>query len=205
VTYGQANAWNIDTSTLGWQAPLGTPTGSTSDPDGWMISWSAGKASDKAVYGYMTQGWTDARGGAQAFHRYVFHLREIDPGNRLIDELLARADDWYHFSRRGVPDDNCAATGEYYITDVVAGDAGNPAIDPLWPPGDDVASPNPSGYANQSVVNFLLDARRSETAYSYGVELDRSLSSPNFDTLADDPILQDFVWRFLVHYGMKKP
>jgi len=30
-----------------------------------------------------------------------------------------------------VPDDHCASTGEYYITDVVAGDAGNPDIDPL--------------------------------------------------------------------------
>jgi hypothetical protein len=205
VTYKQSNPWNIDTSVVGWQAALGTPTGSPSDPDGWMISWSSGKASDKNLYGYMTQGWTDVRGGAQAFHRYWWHLRQIAPHAPLLADLLARADDWYHYSRRGVPDDHCADTGEYYITDVVAGDAGNSDIDPLAPPGDDIDTPNPSGYSNQSVVNFLLAARPSETAYSYGVELHRSMSNPNFDALVNDPILQQFMWRYLIHYGLKQP
>jgi hypothetical protein len=145
------------------------------------------------------------RGGAQAFHRYVWHLRQIAPTDRLINDLLARADDWYHYARRGLPDDYCAATGEHYIVDVVAGDANDSDIDPLAAPGDDVDFPNPSGYANQSVVNFLLAAKPSESAYSYGVELDRSLSGPNYDTFLNDPILQDFLWRYLVHYGLKKP
>jgi len=205
VTYKQSNRWNIDTSVVGWQAALGTPTGSASDPDGWMISWASGKASDKNLYGYMTQGWTDVRGGAQAFHRYWWHLRQIAPHAPLLADLLARADDWYHYSRRGVPDDHCASTGEYYITDVVAGDAGNPDIDPLWPPGDELDAPNSCGYSNQSVVNFLLAARPSETAYSYGVEQQRSMSNPVFDALVNDPILQQFMWRYLVHYGLKQP
>jgi len=205
VTYKQSNRWNIDTSVVGWQAALGTPTGSASDPDGWMISWSSGKASDKKLYGYMTQGWTDVRGGAQAFQRYWWHLRQISPRALLLADLLARADDWYHYSRHGVPDDHCAATGEYYITDVVAGDADQSDIDPLSPPGDYIDTPNPCGYSNQSVVNFLLRARDSETAYSYGVELHRSMSDPVFDALVNDPILQEFVWRYLIHYGLKQP
>ena len=205
VTYKQSNSWNIDTSTLGWQAPLRTPTSSPSDPDGWMISWSAGKSSDKAQYGYMSQPWTDVRGGAQAFHRYVWHLRQVAPNDRLIGELLARADDWYHFARRGMPDDWCDQTGEHYIVDIVKGDANDPDIDPLGDPGDDIDFPNPSGYADQSVVNFLLAAKDSESAYSYGVELDRSFSPPNYDGWLNDPILQHFLWRYLVHYGLKKP
>jgi hypothetical protein len=205
VTYKQSNRWGIDTSTLGWQASLHTPTSSPSDPDGWMISWSAGKASDKAQYGYMSQPWTDVRGGAQAFHRYVWHLRQIAPGDRLIGDLLARADDWYHFARRGMPDDFCDQTGEHYIVDIVKGDANDPDIDPLGDPGDDVDFPNPSGYADESVVNFLLAAKPSESAYSYGVELDRSFSAFNYDACLNDPILQHFLWRYLVHYGLKKP
>jgi hypothetical protein len=205
VTYKQSNCWGIDTSTLGWQAPLRTPTSSPSNPDGWMISWSAGKSSDKVQYGYMSQPWTDVRGGAQAFHRYVWHLRQVAPGDRLIGELLARADDWYHFARRGMPDDFCDQTGEHYIVDIVKDDANDPDIDPLGDPGDDVDFPNPSGYADQSVVNFLLAAKDSESAYSYGVELDRSFSQPNYDACLNDPILQHFFWRYLVHYGLKKP
>jgi len=55
------------------------------------------------------------------------------------------------------------------------------------------------------VVNFLLAARPSETAYSYGVEQQRSMSNPVFDALVNDPILQQFMWRYLVHYGLKQP
>src|SRR6185436_11645235 len=111
VVFQQSNGFGVDTSTLGWQAPIGTPPGSAANPDGYMITWDAGKASDKAQYGYTTQGWTDIRLGSLAFERYVHHLREVAPTDPLIADLTARAADWYHYAHRSIPDDYQMLTG----------------------------------------------------------------------------------------------
>ena len=205
VVFQQQNGFGVDTTTLGWQAPVGTPEGSATNPDGYLITWAAGKASDKAQYGYMSQQWTDLRGNAQSFLSYVHHLEQRTPGDPLIADLLARAPDLYHYARRGLLDDHSRNTGDFYITDVFAGDGGDPTPDPLSGPGDFIDLPNSSGYANQSIVNLLLELRASETAYSYGVELNRSMSETTYQHMANDPVLNDFVWRYLVHHGVIEP
>jgi hypothetical protein len=204
VVFQQPNDFGVDASTLGWQAPLGTPEGSAANPDAYMISWAAGKPSDKAKYGYMSQMWTDLREMAQSYATLVHYLQEKDPSDTLIGDLLARAPDIYHYAHRGLPDDYCKTTGEYYVTDVFAGDPGNSAPDPFSPPGDYLPSPNPSGYSLQAICNLLLDARVSESALSYGVELHRSMSDPTYSVMRFDPMLNEFVWRYLVHYGVIK-
>src|SRR6185295_9435293 len=127
------------------------------------------------------------------------------PGDTLIGDLLARAPDIYHYARRGLPDDFCASTGEFYITDVFCDDPNDDAAKPLSMPGEYLDHANRSGYSLQSIVNLLLDLRASESAYSYGVELHRSMADPVLAKMQYDPILNDFVWRYLVHYGVMKP
>ncbi|MBM4015066.1 MAG: hypothetical protein FJ293_08910 [Planctomycetes bacterium] len=205
VVFQQSNNFGVSTTTLGWQAPVGTPEGSATNPDGYMITWASGKSSDKATYGYMSQTWTGLRGMALAYKQFAHHLEEKSPGDPLIDDLLQRAPDIYHYARRGIIDDHNRNTGDYYITDVFAGDAGNSKPNPLSPPGNLIATPNSSGYANQSIINLLLDFRPSETAYSYGVEMNRSMSETTFQNMAHDPVLNDFMWRYLVHYKVIKP
>jgi hypothetical protein len=170
-----------------------------------MITWAAGKSSDKAVYGYTTQGWTDIRGGSLAFQRYVHHLREVDPTDPLINDLVGRAPDWYHYAHRCIPDDWQAQTGDYYMIDVFRGDAGSSIVDPFELPGDDISATSQSGYALQSIVNFLLDSAISESALSFGVELNRGMSRNTYDEMINDPVLNEFIWRYLVHYGLLKP
>jgi len=205
VVFKQSNGFGVDTDTLGWQAPVGTPEGSDANPDGWMITWAAGKSSDKALYGYLSQQWTDLRGNAEAFRCYVHRLRQRTPDDPLIADLLARAPDLYHCARRGLLDDHSRNTGDFYLTDVFAGDADDPDPDPLSGPGAFIDFPNSSGYANQSIVSLLLEARASESACSYGVELNRSMSETTYQHMANDPVLNDFVWRYLVHYGVIEP
>ncbi len=205
VVFQQSNSFGVNTGTLGWQAPVGTPEGSATNPDGYMITWSAGKASDKAKYGYMSQIWTDLRGNSLAFKNYSHFLAEKAPTDPLLSDLLYRSADMYHYARRGLIDDHNRNTGDYYITDVFAGDAGNSKPNPLSAPGAFIDKPNTSGYSNQSIVNFLLDFRASESAYSYGVELNRSMSETTYQHMVNDPILNDFIYRYLVHYGVIKP
>jgi hypothetical protein len=205
VVYQQDNDFGVSTATLGWQAPLGTPEGSATDPDGFMITWAAGKSSDKAQYGYMSQMWTDLREMSQSYGSFVHYLREKDPGDTLIGDLLARAPDIYHYARRGLPDDYCKSTGEYYITDVFEGDGDDSSVTALVAPGDILGKANASGYALQSICTLLLELRPSESAFSYGVELHRSMADPVLAKMQYDPILNDFVWRYLVHYGVIKP
>ena len=204
VVFQQSNDFGVDASTLGWQAPLGTPEGSSANPEGYMITWAAGKSSDKAKYGYMSQMWTDQREMAQSYATFVHYLREKDPNDTLIGDLLARAPDIYHYAHRGLLDDYCKSTGEYYITDVFDGDGGNSAPDPFSADGAFLSNPAPSGYALQAICNLLLDARASESAFSYGVELHRSMSDPTYAKMQYDPMLNEFVWRYLVHYGVIK-
>ncbi|MSR46322.1 MAG: hypothetical protein EXS13_04550 [Planctomycetes bacterium] len=205
VVFAKSNDFGVSTTTLGWQAPIGTPEGSATNPDGFMITWSAGKSSDKAVYGYMSQLWTDLRGMSIAYNIFSHHLAEKAPADPLLDDLLYRSPDIYHYAHRGLMDDHNRNTGDYYITDVFAGDAGNSKPNPLTAPGAFISTPNSSGYANQCIVNFLLDFRRSESAYSYGVELNRSMSENTYQHMVNDPILNDFIWRYLVHYKVIKP
>ncbi|MBL8843868.1 MAG: hypothetical protein JNL90_20265 [Planctomycetes bacterium] len=205
VVFQQGNSFGVNTGTLGWQAPIGTPEGSATNPDGYMVTWSAGKASDKAKWGYMSQQWTDLRLNSLAFKQFSHYLAEKAPTDPLLSDLLYRAPDMYHYARRGLLDDHNRNTGDYYITDVFAGDAGNSKPNPLSPPGALIDKPNSSGYANQSIVNFLLDFRRSESAYSYGVELNRSMSESTFQHMVNDPVLNDFMYRYLTHYGVIKP
>jgi hypothetical protein len=40
---------------------------------------------------------------------------------------------------------------------------------------------------------------------SYGVELNRSMSESTYQHMASDPVLNDFVWRYMVHYALVKP
>jgi hypothetical protein len=205
VVFKVDNSFGIDTSTLGWQAPIGTPPGSAANPDAYMVTWGAGKSSDRAQYGYTTQGWTDLRLGSLAFQRYVHHLREIDPSDPLIADLLGRAQDWYHYAHRCIPDDFQSLTGDFYIIDVFEGDAGDPNVDPFAEPGDDISLADASGYALQSIVNFALEAGLSESALSYGVEMHRSMSKSTYDEFINDPVLNEFIWRYLVHYGLLQP
>lgn len=205
VVFQQSNDFGVSTATLGWQAPVGTPVGSAANPDGYMITWSAGKSSDKALYGYMSQLWTDNRGMALAYKLYRHHLAEQSPTDPLLDDLLYRAPDIYHYARRGLMDDHNRNTGDYYITDVFAGDAGNSKPDPFSKPGAFISTPNSSGYANQSIVNLLLDLQPSESAYSYGIEMNRSMSESTYQHMVNDPILNDFMYRYLVHYKIIKP
>jgi hypothetical protein len=205
VVFQQSNDFGVNAATLGWQAPIGTPEGSDNNPDAYMITWSAGKPSDKAKYGYMSQMWTDLREMAQSYGTFVHHVREKDPNDPLIADLLARAPDIYHYAHRGLLDDYCKSTGEYYITVVFADDAGNSTPDPLAANGDYLSSPNASGYALQAICNLLLDARQSESAFSYGVELNRSMADPVWAKMQFDPMLNEFAWRYLVHYGVIKP
>jgi hypothetical protein len=205
IVFQQRNSFGINTSAVGWQAPVGTPEGSASNPDGYLITWSAGKSSDKVQYGYMSQQWTDLRLNSLAFKQYIHHLKDVDPNDPLIDSLLARAPDMYHYARRGIPEDRTRRTGDFYIVDVFAGDGGNSSPNPLSPPGATLGTANPSGYANQSIVNLLLDFRASETAFSYGVEMNRNMSESTYAHMVHDPVLNDFVWRYLVHYGVLQP
>ncbi len=205
VVFKQPNGFGVDTGMLGWQAPVGTPVGSATNLDGYMITWAAGKSSDKALYGYMSQQWTDLRGNAQAFHRFIHYRDHHAPGDPLVTNLLQRAPDLYHYARRGILDDHNRDTGDYYITDVFAGDGGNPNPPSCAPPGYYIDEPSTSAYANQSIINLLLEWKASETAYSYGVEMNRSMAEPTYQSMASDPILNDFVWRYLVHYGLLQP
>jgi hypothetical protein len=205
VTFQQKNNIGINTANVGWQAPLGTPVGSASNPDGYFVTWSAGKASDKTKWGYMSQQWTDLRGNSLAYKMFAHHLEETNPTDPLIENMLARAPDMYHYARRGLIDDHNRNTGDYYITDVFANDGGNANPNPLTGPGANIDKANPSGYSHQSIVTLMLDYQMSETAYSYGVELNRSMSESTYQHMVHDPVLNDFVWRFLVHYGVIQP
>jgi hypothetical protein len=203
VTYKQSNPWNIDTSVVGWQAALGT-TGSASDPDSWMISWASGKGV-RQVSTAMTQGWTDVRGGAQAFHRYWWHLRQIAPHAPLLADLLSRAPTTGTATRgAALPRDHCADTGVLHHRRR-GGRRRQLRHRSARAAGRDIDTPNPSGYSNQSVVNFLLAARHPpETAYSTASSSTAACRTPT-STLVNDPILQQFMWRYLVHYGLKQP
>jgi hypothetical protein len=205
VVFQTPNNFGVNTATLGWQAPVGTPEGSAANSDGYMITWGAGKSSDKVQYGYMSQPWTDLRLTSLAYMHYVHHLRDVDPNDALVAALLARAPDMYHYARRGIPEDHTRRTGDYYIVDVFAGDGGKSNPDPFSPPGGNMSGCSPSGYSNQSIVNLLLEFRPSETAYSYGVELNRSMSDGTYQNMTSDPVLNDFIWRYLVHYGVLQP
>jgi hypothetical protein len=205
VVFQQNNSFGVDTTTLGWQAPIGTTPGTPANPDGYMITWDAGKSSDRATYGYVTQGWTDVRLGALAYQRYVHHLREIDPTDPLIDDLLGRAPDYLQYARRSIPDDYQPNTGDDFMIDVFKGDAGNPNVDPFEDPGPDIDFADPSGYVLANIVNFALEAGIDETAMSYGVEMHRSISKNLADEMINEPILNEFIWRYLVHYGALKP
>ena len=205
IVFKVDNSFGVDTDTRGWQAPLGTPPGTAANPDAYMISWDAGKSSDKALYGYTTQGWTDVRLGALAFQRYVHHLREVDPTDPLIDDLLDRAPDWLNYARRSIPDDYTGTTGDEFMIDVFEGDANDPDPDPFADPGLDTDFPDPSGYVLHNIVNFALEAGLTETALSYGVEMHRSISKNLYDQMINEPLLNEFIWRYLVHYGALKP
>jgi len=205
VVFQVNNSFGVGTSQLGWQAPIGTPPGGPANPDGYMISWSAGKSSDKATYGYTTQGWTDIRNGAQAFMRVVHYLREHAPTDPLIGDLIARGEDWYHYARRSMRDDYNQLTGDLFIIDVFRGDAGNPAVNPFADPGFDIEDDDQAGYTFHAIMNLKLESGLSETAFSYGLELHRSMSKGNYDATINDPLLNEFIWRYLVHYGVIKP
>ncbi len=205
IVFQVDNNFGVNTDKRGWQAPIGTPAGQAANPDGYIVSWDAGKSSDKASYGYTTQGWTDIRNGSQAFERYVHYLREHDPSDPLLGDLLARGEDWYHYAHRSIRDDWQLLTGDLYIIDVFRGDAGNPVVDPFEEPGFDIEQDDQIGYALQSIVNLKLENEISETAFSYGVEMHRSMSKGTYDSYINDPILNEFIWRYLVHYGLLKP
>src|SRR5262249_50337762 len=151
------------------------------NPDGYMITWAAGHSSDQKIYGYLSQMWTELRGISGSYSHFIHYLSEKSPGDPLIGNLYARATDVYHYAHRGILDDHNKGTGAYYNTDVFAGDGGNSNPDPFSPPGDYFGSNNPNGYALQGIVNFLLDVRPSESAFSYGVEMHRSMPDPIFD------------------------
>ncbi|MSR46321.1 MAG: hypothetical protein EXS13_04545 [Planctomycetes bacterium] len=205
VVFQVDNNFGVSTTKLGWQATVGTAPGTALNPDGYMISWDAGKSSDRATYGYITQGWTDIRNGAQAYERYVHYLREHDPADPLINDLMARSEDWYHYAHRSMRDDWNQLTGDYYILDVFRGDAGDPAADPFSEPGFTIGIDDGAGYTFHSLVNLKLDNALSETAFSYGVELHSSMGKSTFDASINDPVLNEFIWRYLVHYGKLKP
>ncbi|MBL8843867.1 MAG: hypothetical protein JNL90_20260 [Planctomycetes bacterium] len=205
VVFQVDNNFGVDTSQLGWQAPIGTPPGQAANPDGYMVTWAAGKSTDKAAYGYTTQGWTDIRNGSQAFQRVAHYLRREDPTDPLIGDLLARGEDWYHYAHRSIRDDWQQLTGDLYIIDVFRGDAGTPVVDPFELPGFDIETDDQIGYALQSIVNLKLEHQLSDTAFSYGVEMHRSMSKGTYDGYINDPILNEFIWRYLVHYGLLKP
>ena len=205
IVFKVDNGFGVNTSTRGWQAPIGTPPGSANNPDAYMITWDAGKSSDKAKYGYLSQAWTDVRLGSLGFWRYAHHLREVDPADPLIGDLIGRGPDWYHYVRRSTPDDHQSQTGDAFQIDVFAGDAGNSNVDPFADPGPDIDFPDPSGYAMQSAVNLLLEGGMSESALSYGVEMNRGMSRSTYDQFVNDPVLNEFIWRYLVHYGLLKP
>ncbi len=205
VVFQVDNSFGVDTSQLGWQAAIGTDPGSSLNPDGYMITWAAGKSSDKAQWGYTTQGWTDLRNGAQSYERVVHYLREHSPTDPLIDDLLSRGEDWYHYAHRSIRDDYQYLTGDLYNIDVFAGDGGNPNVDPFTAPGPDIDSDDQSGYALQAIVNLKLEHELSSSAFSYGVETHRSISNHQYDQFINDPVLEEFIWRYLVHYGLLKP
>jgi hypothetical protein len=205
VVFQQKNSFGVSTANLGWQAPVGTPEGSATNPDGYMITWSAGKASDKVQYGYMSQQWTDLRLNALVYQQFAHYLAEKSASDPLIDQMLERAPDMYHYAHRGLLDDHNRNTGDYYILDVFAGDGNNSSPNPLAAPGATIGTPNTSGYANQSIVNLLLTFRPSESAFSYGVELNRSMSECTYQHMPSDPVLNDFIYRYLVHYGVVQP
>jgi len=205
VVFQVNNNFGVGTAQLGWQAPIGTPAGTAANPDGYMISWSAGKSSDKATYGYTTQGWTDIRNGAQSFARVAHYLREHAPTDPLIGDLVARGEDWYHYARRSMRDDYNQLTGDLFIIDVFRGDAGNPVVNPFADPGFDIEDDDQAGYTFHAIMNLKLESGLSETAFSYGLELHRSMSKGNFDATINDPVLNEFIWRYLVHYGLLKP
>ena len=98
-----------------------------------------------------------------------------------------------------------AHAGDLFNIDVFDGDAGDPDVDPFAPPGFDIDDDDASSYALQAIVNLKLEHEPSCSAFSYGVEMHRSIDKDFYDPLADDPILNDFVWRWLVHHGWLKP
>jgi len=205
IVFKVDNNFGVNTNTRGWQAAIGTPPGSAANPDGYMISWDAGKSSDRANYGYTTQGWTDIRNGAQAFQGLVQRLREHAPTDPLITDLILRGEDWYHYARRSMRDDWNQNTGDIYIVDVFRGDGGTSNVDPFTEPGFDIEDDDAAGYAFHALINLKLLNGLSETAFSYGVELHSSQGKNTFDASINDPLLNEFIWRYLVHYGMLKP
>jgi hypothetical protein len=205
IVFQVDNNFGVGTDNKGWQAAIGTAPGSAANPDGYMVSWDAGKSSDKASYGYTTQGWTDIRNGAQAFAGLVHHLREHAPTDPLINDLVLRGEDWYHYAHRSMRDDWNQLTGDLYIIDVFRGDAGTSKVDPFAEPGFDIEDDNASGYTFHALINLKLENLLSATAFSYGVELHSSQGKSTFDASINDPLMNEFIWRYLVHYGILKP
>ena len=102
-------------------------------------------------------------------------------------------------------DDWNQLTGDLYIIDVFRGDGGNSNVDPFTAPGFDIEDDDSSGYAFHALINLKLQNSLSETAFSYGVELHSSQGKNTFDASINDPLLNEFIWRYLVHYGVIKP
>ncbi len=204
LVFKRSNNIGVDTYTKGWQAPLGTKADSETSPDSYWVH-KAGKDSYWRKYGYMTQIWSHSRHMGNLFINYVHHLREHDPNDPLIGQLLSRGADMYHYMHRAFPDDHCPETGQYYILDVFRGDADSEDVDPYAPPGDWVEEPNKAAYTLHGPLLLYLETQASESAYSYGVELVRSMSDNTWEDQINDPIMNEFMIKYLIHHGVIEP
>ena len=205
IVYKQPNNFGVDTDTQGWQAPVGTPSGSPLNPDGYFVTRGTGKGVDFDNHGYTMQVWTDYRQAALAYQMCVHHFRSKNPNDPIIDLLSQRAQDFYSFARRSALDDHYYDTGEYFLTDIFANDPGDENADPFDAPGAYTGNVDATNYVLHPWVNFYLDQGPSETALSYGVELVNSISKPQLDKLIHDPTLNDFIARYLRDHGLANP
>ena len=201
IVYKESNSFGVDTSTKGWQAPVGTRVGEGLNPDGYFITKASGKSNDWDDYGYTTQIWTDYRLAALAYWVCTHYFEQHAPDDPIIDLLRGRSGELYSFPRRAAPDDYCSETGEFYLFDVFHGDAGNPDVDPLQIPGDKINWPKQTNYILTAWCIFYLESRPSESALSYGVELCRSASPNTWDKGSGDPVLNEFIYQWIRHHG----
>ncbi len=202
LVFQQPNSLGVDTETKGWQAGPDAPVGSALNPDAYFVTRAAGKAEDWEDYGYTVQIWTDSRLGALGYHTVQHYLESKDPNDPLIEDLGRRADDFYHFARRAALDDYFSGTGEYFNIDVFAGDGLGINVDPFGLPGSEISNAQPTSYVLHPWINFRLRQGPSKSAFSYGVELCRSMSTSQWDRQNSDPSLGHFVWTYLTEHGL---
>ncbi len=203
IVFKQPNAYNVDTYTKGWQAPLGTTVDTQANPDAYFVSKAGGKGGDFNQYGYTVQIWSAARHMSNFYLNLIHYLEQRAPNHPLILQARGRGPDIYHFLHRPFIDDHSKETGHPFLLDLFDGDAGNEDVDPFAPPGDWIDNFNQTPYTLHGAVVLYLKTRESESAYSYGVELLRSMGDSNYDTGFNDPIMNEFIARYLVHFGLK--